>query len=143
MNVIEFLNEQLADWNVLFVKLHHYHWNVKGSDFFTLHEKFEELYDEAAGHIDEIAERVLALGGVPAGTMKEYLALTTLHEATGKESSREMVEAVVADLKATVANLKRGLELADAADDVTTDDLLTGICVALEKHVWLLSAFLG
>ena len=142
-HVVGFLNEQVADWNLLFVKLHNFHWNVKGPDFFTLHEKFEELYDEAAGYIDEIAERVLALGGVPAGSLKEYLALTTLQEATGKETPREMTEAVVADLKATVANLKRGLDLADEAGDVTTDDLLTGIHSALEKHIWLLSAFLG
>lgn len=142
MSVIEFLNEQLADWNLLFVKLHNYHWNVKGNDFFILHEKFEGLYDEAAGYIDEIAERVLALGGVPAGSLKEYLELTTLQEATGKESSHEMVESIVADLKATVANLKRGLEFADEVGDVTTDDLLTGIHCAIEKHVWLLSAFL-
>ena len=141
--VVKILNEQLSDWNLLFVKLHNYHWNVKGSDFFTLHEKFEELYDEAAGYIDEVAERILALGSVPAGSFKEYLELSTLEEATGNESSREMVEKVVADFKAVVASAKNGIEVADDAGDDTTVDLLTGIHVALEKHVWLFSAFLG
>jgi len=141
--VVKILNEQLSDWNLLFVKLHNYHWNVKGNDFFTLHEKFEELYNEAAGYIDEVAERVLALGAVPAGSFKEYLDLSTLEEATGKENSREMVEQIVADFKVVVASAKNGMDVADEAGDDTTVDLLTQIHVALEKHVWLFTAFLG
>ncbi|MCL2558904.1 MAG: DNA starvation/stationary phase protection protein [Turicibacter sp.] len=141
--VVKILNEQLSDWNLLFVKLHNYHWNVKGSDFFTLHEKFEELYNEAAGYIDEVAERVLALGAVPAGSFKEYLELSTLEEATGKENSRAMVEQIVADFKVIVASAKNGIDVADEAGDDTTVDLLTQIHVALEKHVWLFTAFLG
>ena len=141
--VVKILNEQLSDWNLLFVKLHNYHWNVKGSDFFTLHEKFEELYNEAAGHIDEVAERILALGEVPAGSFKEYLDLSTLKEATGKENSREMVEQIVADFKIVIASAKNGIDLAGDADDETTVDLLTQIHVSLEKHVWLFTAFLG
>jgi len=141
--VVKILNGQLSDWNLLFVKLHNYHWNVKGSDFFTLHEKFEELYNEAAGYIDEVAERVLALGEVPAGSFKEYLELSTLEEATGNENSRQMVEQIVADFKVVIASAKNGIDLAGDADDETTVDLLTGIHVALEKHVWLFSAFLG
>ena len=141
--VVKILNEQLSDWNLLFVKLHNYHWNVKGSDFFTLHEKFEVLYDEAAVHIDEIAERILALGEVPAGSFKEYLALSSLEEATGNENSRKMVQQIVSDFKAVVASAKKGIDAADEAGDDTTVDLLTQIHVALEKHIWLFSAFLG
>jgi len=141
--VINNLNEQLANWNLLFVKLHNYHWNVKGSDFFTLHEKFENLYDEVAGHIDEVAERILALGAVPAGSLKEYLELATLSEATGRENSREMVEQIIADFKVIVANAKVGIEIAGDAGDDTSVDLLTQVIVALEKHIWLFTAFLG
>jgi len=141
--VIKVLNEQLSDWNILFVKLHNYHWNVKGSDFFTLHEKFEVLYNEAALHIDEIAERILALGAVPAGSFREYLELSTIDEASGKENSREMVEQIVADFKVVVESAKKGIVAAGEAEDDTTVDLLTQIQVALEKHVWLFSAFLG
>ena len=141
--VVKILNEQLADWNLLYVKLHNYHWNVKGSDFFTLHEKFEALYNEASMNIDEIAERVLALGATPAGSFKEYLELTTLNEATGNENSRQMVEQIVADFKAVIASAKNGIDVAGDMDDETSVDLLTQIHVALEKHVWLFSAFLG
>ena len=142
-NVINILNQQLSDWNLLFVKLHNYHWNVKGGDFFTLHEKFEGLYNEAALHIDEIAERILALGAPPAGSLKEYLELSTLSEATGQENSREMVRQIIADFKTIVANTKEGIVLAGDARDETTVDLLTQIHVALEKHIWLFTAFLG
>ena len=141
--VVKILNEQLSDWNLLFVKLHNYHWNVKGSDFFTLHEKFELLYNEAAMHIDEVAERILALGSVPAGSFKEYLELSTLEEATGKENSRKMVEQIVVDFRVVVASAKKGIEVAGDAGDDTTVDLLTQIHVALEKHIWLFTAFLG
>lgn len=141
--VVKILNEQLSDWNLLYVKLHNYHWNVKGSDFFTLHEKFEELYNEASVNIDEVAERVLALGAVPAASFKEYLALSTLQEATGNENSRQMVEQIVADFKSVIAHAKNGIDVAGEVEDETTVDLLTQIHVALEKHVWLFSAFLG
>ena len=141
--VVGILNEQLSDWNILFVKLHNYHWNVKGSDFYVLHEKFEALYNEAATYIDEIAERVLALGDVPAGSLKEYLELTTLEEASGNEDSRAMVEQIVADFKVVVASVKNGIKVAGNAGDETTVDMLTQILVSLEKHIWLFSAFLG
>ena len=69
------LNKQVANWSVLYVKLHNYHWYVKGPHFFTLHEKFEELYNEAGATVDELAERLLAIKGYPVATMEEYLSL--------------------------------------------------------------------
>ena len=141
--VVDILNQQLSDWNLLFVKLHNYHWNVKGSDFFTLHEKFESLYKESTLHIDEIAERILALGAVPAGSFKAYLELSTLEEATENESPRQMVEQIVMDFKSVVASAKEGIQLAGDVGDETTVDLLTQIHVSLEKHIWLFTAFLG
>ncbi len=86
--VIEVLNKQVADWSVLFTKLHNFHWYVKGPQFFTLHEKFEELYTESATHIDEIAERILAIGGKPVATMKEYLEISSIQEAAYGENCR-------------------------------------------------------
>lgn len=61
--LVDLVNKQIANWTVLYTKLHNYHWYVTGPDFFTLHAKFEELYNEAALHIDELAERLLALEG--------------------------------------------------------------------------------
>lgn len=140
-NVVEVLNKQVANWNVLYVKLHNYHWYVTGPHFFTLHEKFEEFYNEAGTYIDELAERILALEGKPLATMKEYLATSTVIEGTSKESAEEMVQILVNDFL-HLFKLKEGMEVADEADDETSADMLLAIHTTLEQHVWMLSAFL-
>ncbi|MFO7262602.1 MAG: Dps family protein [Bacillota bacterium] len=143
MNLTDILNKQIANWTVMYVKLHNYHWYVTGEQFFTLHEKFEELYNEAATYIDDLAERLLALGGKPVATMKGALELASVQEATGGETARDMVQTVVNDFRLMIAELKQGMERAQAVSDETTHDLLLGIHTNLEKHVWMLSAYLG
>ncbi len=143
MNLTDVLNKQVANWTVMFVKLHNYHWYVTGEQFFTLHAKFEELYNEAALHIDALAERLLALGGKPVATMTGCLETASVKEARGGESAREMVQTVVNDFTQMIAELKLGMELADSFKDQTTGDLLLSIHTSLEKHVWMLKAFLG
>lgn len=137
------LNRQTANWTLLGIKLHNYHWFVTGPQFFTLHEKFEEFYNEAAGYVDELAERLLAIGGKPAATIKEYLALSSLQEATGGESAKDMVAALVKDFGVLAEESKALIGLAEESGDQPTADLLIGIRSTLEKHVWMLSAFLG
>ncbi|MFC6653160.1 Dps family protein [Paenibacillus rhizoplanae] len=136
------LNRQTANWTLLGVKLHHYHWYVSGTQFFTLHEKFEELYNEAAGYVDELAERLLAIGGRPASTMAEYLKLSSLKEAAGGESAKEMVAQLVQDFTAVAEELKQGITYAEEASDQPTADLLTGIRTSVEKTSWMLNAYL-
>lgn len=143
MNLTDVLNKQIANWTVMFVKLHNYHWYVTGEQFFTLHAKFEELYNEAALHIDALAERLLALGGKPVATMTGYLETASVKEAKGGETAREMVQTVVKDFTQIIAELKQGMEMADAVKDQTTGDLLLAIHTSLEKHVWMLKAYLG
>ncbi|WP_151733153.1 Dps family protein ['Paenibacillus yunnanensis' Narsing Rao et al. 2020] len=137
------LNRQTANWTLLGVKLHHYHWYVNGPQFFTLHEKFEELYNEAAGFVDELAERLLAIGGKPASTMTQYLALSDLKEAAGGESAKEMVAQLVADFTLIVSELKAGIEAAEDLGDHPTADLFIGIRSSVEKTVWMLNAYLA
>ncbi|ACJ32785.1 MULTISPECIES: Dps family protein [Anoxybacillus] len=141
--LIDIVNKQIANWNVLYVKLHNYHWYVKGPQFFTLHTKFEELYNEAALHIDELAERLLALGGKPLATMKDYLAVASVHEAKGNETAEEMVAEIVRDFETMIEELKAGMDYAGEIGDETTGDMLLGIHQSLEKHVWMLKSFLG
>ena len=143
VSVQDVLNKQIASWIVLYVKLHNYHWYVKGQQFFTLHVKFEELYTEAALHIDELAERLLALGGQPVATMKGALELAKLDEAEGNENAEQMVAAIVGDFSSMIGELKQGMALAQAAGDETTADMLLAIHSSLEKHVWMLRSFLG
>ncbi|MBM7621430.1 starvation-inducible DNA-binding protein [Bacillus tianshenii] len=139
----EVVNKQVANWSVLFTKLHNYHWFVKGPEFFTLHEKFEELYNEAATHIDELAERLLAIEGKPVGTMKEILEISTINEAEGGESAQQMVKNIASDFSTLIEELKEGMEIADSAGDETTGDMLLAIHQSVEKHNWMLHAFLG
>ncbi|HZG75390.1 MAG TPA: DNA starvation/stationary phase protection protein [Paenibacillus sp.] len=140
-DVVAVLNKQIANWNVLFVKLHNYHWFVKGPVFFTLHAKFEELYNEAALHIDELAERVLAIGGKPPATMREYLAAASVSEATGAEKPTDMVRTIESDFRTIVGEIEQGMEIAQAADDEATSDMLLAIRSSLEKHAWMLRSF--
>ncbi|GLI08529.1 general stress protein 20U [Paenibacillus tyrfis] len=137
------LNNQIANWSVLYVKLHNYHWYVKGPQFFTLHTKFEELYTEAALHVDTLAERLLALGGKPVATMSGSLRLASVREAEGEETAEQMVAALVNDFTLIIGELKTGMKYAESVEDETTGDLLLAIHSSLEKHVWMLNAFLG
>jgi starvation-inducible DNA-binding protein len=136
------LNKQIANWTVLHMKLHNYHWNVKGPHFFTLHAKFEELYNEAAAHIDELAERVLALNGQPIATLGECLRDASVEEASGIETAEQMIETLIDDFNTLLAELKDGIKTAEQADDEATADMLLSIRCRLEKHVWMLKAFL-
>lgn len=142
-NISEVLNLQIANWTVLYTKLHNYHWYVKGNQFFTLHAKFEEFYTEASLHIDELAERLLALKGTPVATLGESLELASIKEATNKEDAREMVQTLINDFEKINEELKEGMELADKEGDEVTGDMLLAIHSSLEKHIWMLTSFLG
>jgi len=140
---VDVLNKQLADWNVLYVKLHNYHWYVKGGDFFTLHAKFEELYNEASIHIDELAERVLIIGGKPLATMREYLDTSGINEANKLVKAEGMVQDLIHDYQYLIEELKDGMDITDYEKDSVTHDMLLAIREQLSKHVWMLKAFLG
>jgi starvation-inducible DNA-binding protein len=139
----ELVNKQIANWSVLYIKLHNYHWFVKGPHFFTLHEKFEELYNEAAVNIDELAERLLALDGQPVATMSAILEISSIKEASGSEAAEEMVQTIANDFSILISELKEAMSVAEEADDETTGDMLLGIHQSLEKHNWMLKSFLG
>jgi starvation-inducible DNA-binding protein len=140
---VDVLNKQIADWNILFVKLHNYHWYVKGPNFFTLHTKFEEFYNEASLNIDELAERVLIIGGKPLATMREYLDTSSLKEANKNITSDEMVLDITKDYNYLIEELKDGMEIAESEKDSVTHDLLLAIREQLAKHVWMLTAYLN
>ncbi len=125
------------------MKLHNYHWYVKGENFFTLHTKFEELYKEVASHLDTIAERMLSLGDSPTATLKEQLELASIKEATCDENAKEMVQALSDDFKTICTELTDGITLAEDKNDQPTADLFIAIRDSLEKHRWMLEAYLA
>ena len=142
-DLIQAVNKQVANWTVLYTKLHNYHWYVKGRHFFTLHTKFEELYNEAATIIDEFAERILALEGKPVATLKEYLELSSVKEAKGSENEEEMVKQLHDDFATIVDELHSAIELAEKEEDTATADMLTEVKMSLRKHMWMFKAYLG
>lgn len=140
--LISLLNKEVANLGVMYVKLHNYHWLVKGKNFFQLHAKFEELYDEVTEHFDAVAERVLALGGTPVATLKQFLEVATIKEATGQETNEEMIRSIISDFELLDKELSEGLTLSDEINDDVTADLITGIKASLQKHVWMFTAYL-
>ncbi|MFF2910117.1 MULTISPECIES: Dps family protein [Bacillales] len=139
----QILNREVANLNVLYVKIHNYHWYVKGEQFFSLHVKFEELYDDITLKMDEVAERLLSIKGRPAATLKEYLELASIQEATGKEDTRAMVQTLIEDFATVSEELTEGIELAEKGNDQPTADLFIKIRSDLEKQQWMLRSFLG
>ncbi|MET3937239.1 DNA-binding ferritin-like protein [Paenibacillus sp. PvP094] len=105
--------------------------------------KFEEFYNEVTVQMDEIAERILTLKGSPAATMKEYLELASIQEAAGGEDAKTMVQNLIEDFATLSNEYQEGIEVAEAAEDQPTSDMLTGFKADLEKHMWMLRSFLG
>ncbi|KKX55325.1 MULTISPECIES: Dps family protein [Brevibacillus] len=142
-NLYSVLNKQVANWTILRMKLQNYHWNVKGTAFFTLHDKFEELYNEASEHIDTLAERILARNGKPVATLGECIRDASIEEASDRETAEEMVQTLIEDFTTVIDELKDGIKKVEELGDEGTADMLLSIQTSLEKHVWMLKAFQG
>ena len=110
-DVVKELNQQVANWTVAYTKLHNFHWYVKGPNFFSLHVKFEELYNEASQYVDELAERILAVGGNPVGTLTECLEQSIVKEAAKGYSAEQMVEELSQDFTNISKQLEKQLKL--------------------------------
>jgi starvation-inducible DNA-binding protein len=142
-DLVQAVNKQVANWTVLYMKLHHYHWFVKGQHFFTLHGKFEEFYDEANANIDSLAERILSIGGKPISTLKECLEMSSVKEAGGNEAEADMVREISNDFEKMIPEIQAAMKIAEEANDQGTSDMLLGMVGSLQKHIWMLKAYLG
>ncbi len=136
------LSKLLADSYTLYLKTHNYHWNVTGPLFNTLHTMFEEEYSELAVAVDEIAERIRALGIVAPGSYTDFAALTVIDEAAGGERAEEMIRQLVIGQEAVVRTARAAFAAADEADDEPTADLLTQRMHIHEKNAWMLRSML-
>ena len=143
IDVVDSLNLLMANYQVFYNKLRNYHWNVKGSDFFDLHEKFEELYLAAVNDIDVIAERIRVYGHTPMSTMKDYLKNSEIKETGSDLSSEEMVSEVLADIEIIDSFLVETVDTASEIGDVATVDFVNKMIKDIEKQHWMLSAFSG
>lgn len=141
--IAEQLSRLLADSYTLYLKTHNYHWNVTGAQFNTLHEMFEQQYTELAAAIDEIAERIRALGLPAPGSYTRFLELTSIEEATGGEDADEMLRQLLIGQETVVRTARQAFPAADAANDEPTADLLTQRMQIHEKNAWMLRSMLA
>lgn len=139
MELEQDLNKLLADLAVFYRKLQNYHWNVEGVDFFMVHAKLEEYYNQINAQIDEIAEHILILGGQPLGTMKDYLAIASMTEAENKKQrSSTIYTTLVADFATLLAQAIQIKEKADKAQEYTTSSLMDTYLEGYGKTIWML-----
>lgn len=137
--MIEKLNKLLSDLNVFYRKLQNYHWNVKGHDFFTIHAKLEEYYNEVNEQIDEIAEHILILNGQPLGTMKDYINTSDIKEAKNEKiTSQEIFTEVIKDLEKLLEDVKQIKKCADENEDYPTSSLMDEYIENYGKKLWML-----
>ncbi|MEX2351777.1 MAG: Dps family protein [Balneolaceae bacterium] len=136
------LGRILADSYLIYLKTHNYHWNVTGQLFQPLHEQFEVQYTELAQAIDEIAERIRALGQRAPGSFREFSERTSIKEDTDQPDALEMVRRLAADHETLLRTCREGLKACQKADDEATIDLITHRLKVHSKTAWMLRSHL-
>ena len=137
------LAKLLADSYTLYLKTHNYHWNVTGPMFNTLHLMFEQQYTELAAAVDEIAERIRALGEPAPGSYNAYARLTSIEEEDSVPSAEEMIKHLVKGQEAVVRTARSVFPAAETANDEPTADLLTQRMQVHEKNAWMLRSMVS
>ncbi|MDN3706172.1 Dps family protein [Myroides ceti] len=140
---IESLNVLLANFQVYYQNLRGLHWNIRGKRFFDLHVKFEELYNNAQLRIDEIAERVLTLGGTPLHCFEDYMAHNKLKVGKNISQDESAVELIIDSLTKLLV-LERDLLIKTGdINDEGTNSMMSDLITEQEKDIWMMKAFLG
>ncbi len=141
--IAEGLSRLLADTYALYLKTQNFHWNVKGPSFHSLHVMFEEHYTEMATAIDEIAERILALGFPAPGSFSAFTRLSSIAEENEVPEATAMVRQLVEGHEALIKTAKTLLPKAEKANDDATLDLMVQRMQTHEKTAWMLRSSLG
>ncbi len=142
-NIIDALNGLLSSYQIQYMNARGFHWNIKGKEFFELHVKFEEIYTLLLEKVDEIAERILTLGGQPLHGFSDYLEISQIKEAKNISDGVASVENVVSGYSTLIKTQRDILALAGDADDEGTAALMSDYIKEQEKLVWMLKAYLG
>ncbi len=142
--VVSALKQIQADSAVFYIKLHNYHWNVKGADFHPVHKALEEMYEEITDQMDDVAERVLQLGEKPFVTLKEMLSASKIKEESGVSfTSKVILKSILSDYEYFLKKFKELSDLAGDANDKATVALADEKVAHLEKFIWMLKAQLA
>jgi starvation-inducible DNA-binding protein len=141
--LIEKLNDLLANYQVFYQNVRGFHWNIKGHKFFELHVKFEELYTDLHTKIDEIAERILTLGGTPMHTFEDYIKTSKVKVLKDASQDVECVQGVLDAFSVLLEKQRVILEISAKMDDEGTNALASDYIREQEKLVWMYSSWLG
>jgi len=136
------LDELLCGYQLYYQKLRNFHWNVKGRDFFELHEKFEDFYNDAHEHIDEIAERIRVYGKTPSSNFSDYLKLSKIKESPTELSAEFMARHIVSDIETLLSLIIDVHETSAQHGDIGTAFMMNNLMKSLEKKHWQLSSWL-
>ena len=139
--LIDNLNDLLANYAVFYMNVRGFHWNIRGAQFFELHLKFQELYENLVVKIDDIAERVLTLGGKPTHAYSDFLEETNIPEVSNISDGRDAVVSILDSLRILLVKQRDLLSIADESEDEGTYALMSDYIREQEKMVWMYSAF--
>jgi len=135
------LNILLADEYVLFTKTYNYHWNITGSNFHDLHKMLEEHYRELLEIVDEVAERVRALGAPSFGTLAEFSQHTRLPEKSGQPKAHDMLKNLLDDHESVIRSIREAMKnVVTNHHDYGTENFLGELLEKHEKLAWMLRA---
>lgn len=137
------LNKLLASYQILYMNVRGFHWNIRGNQFFELHLKFEEIYNDLLLKVDALAERILTLDGVPMHSFSDYLKISAIPEQKGLHDGRACVESLLESFRELLVAQRRILGQAAEAGDEGTASILSDYVQQQEKLVWMLRAYLA
>ena len=136
------LNKLLASYQILYMNVRGFHWNIRGNQFFELHLKFEEIYNDLLLKVDALAERILTLDGVPLHSFSDYIKVSAIPEQKGLHDGRACVESLLESFRELLVAQRRILGQAAEAGDEGTASILSDYVQQQEKLVWMLRAYL-
>ncbi|QJT23022.1 DNA starvation/stationary phase protection protein [Aeromonas media] len=137
------LNKLLASYQILYMNVRGFHWNIRGNQFFELHLKFEEIYNDLLLKVDALAERILTLDGVPLHSFSDYIKVSAIPEQKGLHDGRACVESLLESFRELLVAQRRILSQAADAGDEGTASILSDYVQQQEKLVWMLRAYLA
>lgn len=140
--IVENLNSYLSSVQIMYMNVRGYHWNIVGKQFFALHEKYEEIYNNLNEMADEIAERILMLNGKPLHSFSDYIKVSTIKERLNLSSAEDTIKALLEDTSKLLETEREILALAADNEDEGTASLLSDFIGEQEKMVWMFNSLL-
>jgi starvation-inducible DNA-binding protein len=136
------LSRVLADSYLLYLKTQNFHWNVTGPTFGELHAMFEQQYQDLAAAVDELAERIRAIGQLAPGSFKQFSDIAEVEEEASVPPAKRMIEMLAADHELVVRRMREVYEITNEVDDVETGDMMIRRMQVHAKHAWMLRSYL-